>query len=50
MPLYLIVAYSGPGTGEQCEGGEEENNLDSDYQPALMQEEGNVSMATKTTS
>lgn len=32
------------------EGGREENNLDSDYQPALMQEEGNVSMATETTS
>lgn len=28
----------------------EENNLDSDYQPALMQEEGNISMATETTS
>lgn len=40
--------------GEQSEGGSEwvreENNLDSDYQPALMQEEGNVSMATETTS
>lgn len=32
------------------EGAREENNLDSDYQAALMQEEGNVSMATKTTS
>lgn len=30
--------------------GREENNLDSDYRPALMQEEGNVSMATETTS
>lgn len=28
----------------------EENNLDSDYQPASMQEGGNVSMATETTS
>lgn len=48
-----------PGLGEWREGerrergggrGREENNLDSDYQPALMQEEGNVSMATETTS
>lgn len=28
----------------------EENNLDSDYQPSLMQEEENISIATKTTS
>lgn len=35
---------------KQSGAGREENNLDSDYQPALMQEEGNVTMATKTTS
>lgn len=28
----------------------EENNLDSDYQPSLMQEGENISIATKTTS
>ena len=41
---WRILAQSGR------EGAREGNNLDSDYQPALMQEEGNVSMATETTS
>lgn len=43
-----MAEYSCPVWEEKR--GREENNLDSDYQPALMQEEGNVSMATETTS
>lgn len=43
-------AQSGRRIERGREGVREENNLDSDYQPALMQEEGNVSMATETTS
>lgn len=45
-----ILAQSGRRIEWEREWVREENNLDSDYQPALMQEEGNVSMATETTS
>lgn len=47
MSLYLMLAYLCPVWENR---GREEYNLDSDYQQALMQEEGNVSMATETTS
>lgn len=39
-----------PSLGGEKKQMREENNLDSDYQPSLMQEEENISIATKTTS
>lgn len=49
--LTVTVSDGGSGqSGRRRPPRREENNLDSDYQPSLMQEEGNISIATKTTS
>lgn len=51
LSLYLMAGFRPVCRESRAkEGGREENNLDSDYQPASTQEGGNVSMATETTS